>query len=94
MIVGLDVGGTNIDAVIIKDQEIINKVKTPLYDTDLLDVILATLDELLQDVDRRKIKRINLSTTVCTNAIVKDEISSVGMFIQSGPGLPVDFLAR
>lgn len=93
MIVGLDVGGTNIDGVIIEDQQIISTVKNPLYNTNLFDAILTTLDELLEGVERKKVKRINLSTTVCTNAIVKDEVSSVGMFIQSGPGLAVDFLA-
>ncbi|AFS78036.1 N-methylhydantoinase [Gottschalkia acidurici 9a] len=93
MIIGLDVGGTNIDAVIIYNKEIINKVKKPLYNNDLLQSILETLDELLLDHDKSKIERVNLSTTVCTNAIVKNEISSVGMFIQSGPGLLVDFLA-
>ncbi len=93
LIIGLDVGGTNIDAVIIKERQIISKVKTPLYKNDLLSSVLTTLDKLLQGQDRTKIKRINLSTTVCTNAIVKNELSSVGMLIQGGPGLPVDFLA-
>lgn len=92
MIVGLDVGGTNIDAVIIKDKKIINKIKKPLYNNGLLNAILSTLDELLLDFDRAKIKRINLSTTVCTNAIVKNEVDSVGMFIQSGPGLSIESL--
>lgn len=93
MLIGLDVGGTNIDAVIIKDRQIIGKVKSPLYDQDLLDAVLTTLDKLLLGHDKTKIKRVNLSTTVSTNAIVKNDVSSVGMLIQSGPGLPVARLA-
>lgn len=92
MILGLDVGGTNIDAVLIREGQMIKKVKKPLYESALLDSILDALDELLLGQDKSDIKRINLSTTVCTNAIVKKEISKVGMFIQSGPGLPVEFL--
>lgn len=93
MILGLDVGGTNIDAVLIENQEIIRKVKYPLYDQDLLETILIVLDKLLVDCDRDKIKRINLSTTVSTNAIVNNKLSTVGMLIQSGPGLMTDTLA-
>lgn len=93
MLIGLDVGGTNIDAVIMKEKQIVNRVKSPLYDKDLLDSILGALDKLLDGYDKTKIRRVNLSTTVCTNAIVKGDLSTVGMLIQSGPGLPVDRLA-
>ena len=40
-----------------------------------------------------KLKGSTLSTTVSTNAIVENKISPVGMIIQSGPGMPHDFLA-
>ena len=90
MIIGLDVGGTNIDAVIIKDQEIIRKVKRPHDKTNLLISILNVIDELLKGHDKNSIRRINLSTTVSTNTVVKKELSSVGMFIQSGPGLNLE----
>lgn len=93
MVIGLDVGGTNIDAVIIKAGQIISKVKMPLKNDDLSGSVLATLDKLLLSYDKTTIKRINLSTTVSTNAIVRNTISRVGMFIQSGPGLPVGNLA-
>lgn len=93
MIIGLDVGGTNIDAVIIKDREIISKAKYPHDRSDLLKSILAVLDKLLGGYDKSKIKRINLSTTISTNAVVKKELSKVGMLIQSGPGLNVESLA-
>lgn len=93
MIVGLDMGGTNIDAVLIDNGKIINSVKNPTDRNDLFQSIWTTLTELLQDFDTSKIQRINLSTTVCTNAIVENTTSPVGLIIQSGPGLPHDFLA-
>lgn len=93
MIVGLDMGGTNIDGVIIEDGKIINTVKKPTYIDDLFESIWSTLKELLSGYDKTKINRINLSTTISTNAIVENKTSPIGMIIQSGPGLPHDTLA-
>lgn len=93
MIIGLDVGGTNIDAVIIKNREIISKVKKPHKKHSLLESILEVIDELLKGYDKSQIKRINLSTTVTTNALIKEETEKVGMIIQSGPGLNIESLA-
>lgn len=93
MIVGLDMGGTHIDGVIIKDGRVIQSVKKPTDRNDLFTSIWGALEELLEGYDKTAIKRINLSTTISTNAIVEDKTSSVGMIIQSGPGLKHDFLA-
>lgn len=90
LIIGLDVGGTNIDAVAIKDRKIISKEKMAYDKTNLLDSIVNVIDNLLTRKDRSSIKRINLSTTVSTNAVVKKELSTVGMLIQSGPGLNIE----
>lgn len=93
MIVGLDMGGTHIDAVIIKDGNILNTVKKLNKSENVFQSIWTALEELLSGYDISKIKRVNLSTTVSTNAIVENKTSRVGMIIQSGPGLPHDFLA-
>lgn len=93
MIVGLDMGGTNIDAVIIEDGKILKTVKQPTNRDDLFESIWGTLSILLKGYDKSKIKRINLSTTVSTNAIVEEKTSPVGVIIQSGPGLNNKFLA-
>lgn len=93
LIVGLDMGGTHVDAVIIDNGKIVNTVKKPTIRQDIFQSIWTTLEELLKGVDLSKIKRINLSTTVSTNAIVENKTSPVGMLIQSGPGLNPEFLA-
>ncbi|HZJ57139.1 MAG TPA: hydantoinase/oxoprolinase family protein [Clostridia bacterium] len=93
MIVGLDMGGTHIDGVIIENGTIINTVKKPRADGDIFGSIWGALEGLLLDQDTTKIERINLSTTVSTNAIVEDKTTPVGMVIQTGPGLSGDFLA-
>ena len=91
MIIGLDMGGTHIDGVIIKDNRVINTIKRPTDKDDLFNSIWKSLEELLRDYDKSDIKTINLSTTVSTNAIIENKTSTVGMIIQSGPGLNNDF---
>ena len=92
MIIGLDMGGTHVDAVIIDNGEITSSTKKPIHKTDLFQSIWTALQDILPN-DRSKIKQINLSTTISTNAIVEKNTSPVAMFIQSGPGLPHHFLA-
>src|SRR5699024_4756278 len=86
-------GGTNIDGVIIEKGKVTSKRKNPTNRSNPFESIWATLKELLSEVDKTQINRINLSTTVSTNAIVEDKTSPVGMIIQSGPGMPNDTLA-
>lgn len=86
-------GGTNIDGVIIDKGKIIKTIKKPTDRENLFDTIYYTLKELLLDYDKREIKRINLSTTVSTNAIIEGKTTPVGMIIQSGPGMSYDNLA-
>ncbi|HZJ82506.1 MAG TPA: hydantoinase/oxoprolinase family protein [Clostridia bacterium] len=93
MIIGLDMGGTHVDGVIIEDGKVINTVKNPTNRENLFKSIWTTLKELVSGYDKSKIQRINLSTTISTNAIVENKTSPVGMIIQSGPGLPHNFLA-
>jgi len=93
LIVGLDVGGTNIDAVIIEKGNIIDTIKRPVNHEHLFESIWTALEELFSRHDKENIERINLSTTVSTNAIVENKTSPVGMIIQNGPGLPNDYLA-
>ncbi len=92
MLIGLDVGGTHIDAVIIDDRKIIKIVKKPVDQADLETSIWQTIEELILDVEVSKIEQINLSTTISTNAIVENKTSKVGMIIQNGPGLANNLL--
>ena len=93
MIVGIDMGGTNIDGVIIGKGKVIKAIKRPTDRSNLLGTIWTALKELLDGCDNAKIERINLSTTISTNAIVEGKTSAVGMIIEPGPGMPYDTLA-
>lgn len=93
MIIGLDVGGTHVDAVLIKEGKLINKVKIPIEDEDLLEPIWIAFSSLINSEDKEKISQINLSTTIATNAIVEGKLEPVGMIIEAGPGINPSLLA-
>lgn len=91
LLVGIDMGGTNIDGVVIDDGVLIKSVKRQVDRSDFFRSIWGCLQELLQGVDRERIGRINLSTTISTNAIVEKQLSGVGLILQTGPGLKWEF---
>ncbi len=91
MIIGIDMGGTNIDGVALCEGQIIRQVKRPVDREDYFHSIWSCIKELLQGADKEKIRRIQLSTTVSTNAIVENRISKVGVMLQRGPGLKWQF---
>lgn len=86
MIIGLDVGGTNIDAVLIDNNAVINVVKKPTGNLNIS--ILEVIKDLTKDVDKKLITKINLSTTISTNLIATNQLERVVTIIQNGLGLP------
>ncbi len=90
-LVGIDMGGTHIDGVLIKDGRVFRTIKRKVDKDDLFATIWTTLKELLEDIEYFSIKRINLSTTINTNAIVEGTSPPVGMLISSGPGMKNNF---
>ena len=71
--IGIDVGGTNTDAVLIdQNNELMSKTKTPST-ADVTSGILNAVHQILESshVDRNKIRFAMLGTTHCTNAIVE-----------------------
>ena len=87
MIIGLDVGGTHTDAVLIGDGGLEKQVKVPTDSNDLFNSVLTVINIITADIDPNEISRIVLSTTLTTNAIVQKTIPPVGMIVTSGPGL-------
>ena len=91
LLIGIDMGGTNIDGVVIDDGVLIKSVKRQVDRSDFFRSIWGCLQALLQGVERERIGRINLSTTISTNAIVEKQLSGVGLILQTGPGLKWEF---
>lgn len=87
MIIGIDVGGTHIDGVIIKNKSILKTVKEPVDFQFLQASILKVLNQLITNIDPKAITKINLSTTISTNAIVENKVNKVGLILQTGPGV-------
>ena len=70
MIIGLDVGGTHTDVVLLGKQGLVNEVKVPTDASNLFRSILSGLNKITQGVEPHEISRAVFSTTQTTNAIV------------------------
>ncbi|HOD35539.1 MAG TPA: hydantoinase/oxoprolinase family protein [Syntrophales bacterium] len=92
MILGIDVGGTHTDAVLLDNLQVRKKTKVLTIQENLIESLLGTADEILEGENPRALKRIVFSTTISTNAIVQGKIDRVGLAIASGPGLPPSLL--
>jgi len=86
MILGLDVGGTQTDAVLIDEGRVVAAAKTPTTE-DLLETLRIAIENTLGDVEPGEMMRMAFSTTMATNAIVEDRLDEAGMIVSSGPGM-------
>lgn len=80
--IGIDVGGTNTDAVLLDERNnLMGAAKTPTT-ADVATGIFNSVDEVLHQahVDPAAIRHVMLGTTACTNAIVeRKELARIGM---------------
>ncbi len=93
MIIGIDVGGTHADGVLLDGIRLVAKHKVNVDQDHLSDTIITLLQTLIP-AERHRLERIHLSSTLCTNAIATGSLDTVGMLIQAGPGLNPEFLAQ
>ena len=91
MIIGLDVGGTHTDVVLLDRDGLRKEIKVNTDPSNLFQSVLAGLNGITDDIDPSAIRRIVLSTTLTTNAIVQGKIPPVGMIVSSGPGIDPEF---
>ncbi len=87
MIIGLDVGGTHTDVVLIGPEGPMREVKVLTDNSELFKSVLSGLEQITEGIDTKLIRRAVLSTTLTTNAIVTDQIEPVGMIVLAGPGI-------
>ena len=90
MIIGLDVGGTHTDVVLLGDAGLLKEIKIPTDPGNLFRTVLKSLEEITRDIAPGDIRRIVLSTTLTTNAIAQKKLPPVGMIVTAGPGLNPD----
>jgi N-methylhydantoinase A/oxoprolinase/acetone carboxylase beta subunit len=87
MIIGLDVGGTHTDVVLLDLDGLKKEIKVTTDPSDLFQSVLSGLNAIMEDIAPSDIERIVLSTTLTTNAIAQNKIPPVGMIVSSGPGI-------
>ena len=87
MIIGLDVGGTHTDVVLLTSEGIVREIKIPTDVSHLFNTVLESLEKITQGIHLKDIQRVVLSTTLTTNAIVQHKIPEVGIIVSSGPGI-------
>jgi len=92
MILGIDVGGTHTDAVLIDSGRIKKTAKVITHPERVMESLSEIASELLKGESLDKLQRIVLSTTLSTNAIVQNKVDPVGLMVISGPGLPPSYI--
>ena len=90
MLLGLDVGGTFTDVVIMDGHRVIASAKKRTTKDNLMYGIGEALDAVLEDCDTSNIEQVTLSTTVVTNTIVEAKEQVVDLYVITGPGRNVD----
>ena len=92
--IGIDVGGTHTDAVLLEGDAVIATTKA-LTSADVLTGIMTALEALIDDAafEPADIEAVMLGTTQFTNAVVErrelTEVAAIRIGMPSGDGLPL-----
>ena len=89
MLLGIDVGGTFTDAVILEQGEIAAQAKRATTHDDVLYCVLAALDAVLQPELAAKLERVVISSTIVTNALTEGRLDDVFLAVIAGPGMNI-----
>ena len=89
MFLGIDVGGTFTDAVIITQGQVMHQAKVPTDHENVFNCIVQALDRVLMDVEVNKLQRVVISSTIVTNALTEDKVAPAFLAVMTGPGMNV-----
>ena len=89
MLLGIDVGGTFTDAVILEQGEIAAQAKRATTHDDVLHCVLAALDAVLKPELAEKLERVVISSTIVTNALTEGRLDDVFLAVIAGPGMNI-----
>ena len=87
MIIGLDVGGTHTDVVLLSKEGLVKQAKVPTDSANLFQTVLAGLEAATDGIASGDIRRAVLSTTLATNLVAQKDLPAVGMVVTAGPGI-------
>lgn len=85
MILGIDVGGTYSDGVLISKNKIVKEIKVKTNSEDLIESITQIKTKL--DIKEKDLEKVIVSTTLMTNFIVEEKYEKVGLLLVPGPGM-------
>ena len=91
-IAGIDVGGTNTDAALIKDDVVVATGKVPTRHDDLVESTEAALETILAAYQGSAPLELHLSTTLSTNTIVEGRGDPTAVLAVPGPGMRIEEL--
>ena len=91
--VGIDVGGTNTDAVVLDGKTVLAGVKASTTE-DVTSGVIEALEKVIEAsrIDRARIAAVMIGTTHFTNAVIErrhmDQVAAIRLGLPSGAGLP------
>ncbi|NMB11335.1 MAG: hydantoinase/oxoprolinase family protein [Firmicutes bacterium] len=88
-IAGIDVGGTNTDAALIKDDVVVATGKVPTDHANLVESTAAALEAILSSYEGSAPLELHLSTTLSTNTIVEGKGDPTTVLAVPGPGMRI-----
>ncbi|NMB45657.1 MAG: hydantoinase/oxoprolinase family protein [Firmicutes bacterium] len=91
-IAGIDVGGTNTDAALIKDNVVLATGKVPTDHDNLVESTAAALAAILDVYQGSQPLELHLSTTLSTNIIVEGKGDPTAVLAVPGPGMRIEEL--
>lgn len=91
VLLGIDVGGTSTDGVLIRSGALEKVIKRPSRKDALTETILEVLDELLEGADPGAVRRLVISTTLVTNLLATRCGARTALLLLPGRGLPHSF---
>ena len=86
MYIGVDVGGTCTDAVLL-DKGLVRATAKVATREDLLATLLEALDAIMRGIPGEAVERVVFSTTMITNLIAEKKYDPVGLILMPGPGM-------
>ncbi len=91
-IAGIDVGGTNTDAALIKDNQVVATGKVPTDQDNLVESTAAALELILSSYRDSEPLELHLSTTLSTNTIIEGRGDPTFVLAVPGPGMRIEDL--
>ncbi len=92
--IGIDVGGTHTDGVLIQNGKIVKKEKVLTNHDNLFSSLTDVFTRLTENLSHSEIKKITISSTLTTNLIIENKLPKVGLIISGGPGIKLDYFLK